>query len=397
MLFAMPVCGQWNMYTHDGYQSIQSVTTIPSGNSILMVAYPNGIVRSTNGGTVWGAVNTGLPATLSQVLSVFYNNSVLLAGTASGIYRSTNGGDSWALANTGMPTASASNYVKKFFRSGNTTLAILSANLSSGGGIYRSTDDGTNWFSANNGLSTNMTIYQVAEIGGVLYAATSSGVSKSTNLGVSWSPIATANFTTYAIQGTAARMVAITAGGYKYSTNGGGTWTACTGAPAAPSAGELILYDSKYWAITSPTGGQVLRSTDNGSTFSAYTTGLVGADAIAQYCFHASGTTLYLGTIQHLYSTAGTTTGVEDAVHEQLPAPFPTLFTDGFQVDLSGQQPGAAIMLMDASGRMVRRVGNLPAGMVRLDREGLASGTYRVWLTDKEGAVRSCLGAVVAQ
>lgn len=391
---------QWTAYDHPGYASIYSVTTGPG--AIYMVAYPSGVIKSTDGGNVWAPVNTGLP-TGTAVESVYYNGSVLLAGTHNGVYSSANGGASWAPANSGLPATSTSNFVNKFFHYGTTTFAVYSNAVGGNtGGVWRSGDNGQSWFSGNGGLGSNMTVYQLADINGRIWAATNSGLASTTNLAVSWTSDGPSNFACYAVQGNAARMVVISAFGYRYRTyNAGagtyGAWTNGTGGPANPTSGELILYDGKYWAITMQSPSTVLRSSDNGSTWSAYATGITGFDGITQYEFHASGGMLYLGTLMHLYSHTGTTleAGAEEA--EALPAPFPTLFEERFWIDLGNTAPGAQVVLLDLAGREVQRKTNLPNSVVEVSRAGLPGGTYRVMLLPADGARRRLLGTVVAQ
>lgn len=398
--FSLLVGAQWNPYNTDPYQSFFSVTTGPG--AIYAVSYGQGVIKSTDSGVVWNPSNTGLSATLSDIQSVYYNGTNLYCGTHQGVYRSTNAGANWSIANTGLPAASSSNYAKKFFKFGTTTFAIQSAQIGGGvGGVWRTTDNGDNWYSGNGGLSSNMIVYQIAAAGGTLYVATSVGIYTSTNLGISWSLFSNSNFATYGIQGTAARIVAITTFGYRYRNMQPtvGAWVDATGDPSTPTAGELILYDSKYWAMTGGGSSTILRSTDNGATYSAYTTGLQGADVIAQYCWHASGNTLFLGALGKLYGTPGTTTGVDEATEasNKLPVPYPTVFTDAFTVDLTEQPAHMELSLVDATGREVERRTDLPAAPVRFERGTLPAGTYRVLLIDGRKGTRSVLGAVIAQ
>ncbi|MBK7943813.1 MAG: hypothetical protein IPJ85_00230 [Flavobacteriales bacterium] len=391
---------QWNVFDHPGYTSIYSITSGPG--ALYMVAYPNGVIKSTDGGNSWNPANNGLPAG-TAVESVYYNNSVLLAGTHSGVYRSTDAGATWVLSNSGLPATNTSNFVNKFFHYGTATFAVYSGAVGANtGGVWRSTDNGQSWFSGNGGLQSNMTVYQIADINSRLWAATNNGLASTTNLAVSWNTDAASNFACYGVQGNASRMVVISSFGYRYRThnigNGSyGAWTNGTGAPANPTSGELILYDGKYWAITNQSPSTVLRSTDNGSTWSTYATGISGFDAITQYEFHASGTSLYLGTLMHLYSHTGTTLGAQDEASMNLPAPYPTVFNDRFMIDLSLAPAGSQVVLFDATGREVSRNGNLPNGPAQIERNGLPAGTYRVMLISSNGAQRSLLGAVVAQ
>ncbi|HRH38795.1 MAG TPA: sialidase family protein, partial [Flavobacteriales bacterium] len=180
---ALTTNAQWVPFNHPGYQSIFSVTTTPG--TILMVSASQGVIKSTDGGSAWNPANTGM--TGSTVESVYYNNVSLFSGTHVGVYKSTDNAVSWTLSNTNLPTASAANCVKQFFHYNGTTFAVYNGAVgSNAGGIWRSTDEGANWFSGNGGLSSNMIIGQIAQMNGVLYAATTSGLYQSTNLGVGW-------------------------------------------------------------------------------------------------------------------------------------------------------------------------------------------------------------------
>lgn len=389
---------QWVPYVHPPYQSIYSVTT--TVGAIYMVSAGQGVIKSTDGGTVWNPANTGLPA-VNTVESVYYNANRLFCGTHSGVYSSTDFGASWVLTNTGLPASSGTNFATRFFHSGNATFAVFSASIGNGGGILRTTDNGANWFSGNGGLASNMVVYQIAEIGGVVYAATSVGLYSTVNLGVGWSAVPPANnYSFYAIQGTPTRMVAITAFGYRYSTNAGGTWTNSMFPATAPSANadcDLIVYDGKYWAITGGGTSKVYRSIDGGANFALYETGIQGADVIRQYRFHASGNALYMGTLGTLYSHAGTTVGVDEQGAVALPVPYPTAFQDAFTIDLRDQQEGLNIVVLDAMGREVQRRSNLPAAAIRFDRGVMPTGTYRILMVNPRTGVASMLGAVIAQ
>lgn len=82
---------------------------------------------------------------------------------------------------------------------------------------------------------------------------------------------------------------------------------------------------------------------------------------------------------------------------EELPTPYPSIFTDGFQVDLGEHAPGATLILIDEVGREVLRETNLPASIIRVDRGSLAAGRYTCVLIEPGSGMRSTLGAVVAQ
>ena len=54
------------------------------------------------------------------------------------------------------------------------------------GAVFRTVDDGTTWLQGFSGLSTNMTVYNLDDANGVLYASTSTALMKSSDLGQTW-------------------------------------------------------------------------------------------------------------------------------------------------------------------------------------------------------------------
>jgi hypothetical protein len=63
-----------------------------------------GVFKSTNGGTNWSAVNTGLTNTYVYALAIDpATPTTLYAGTwGGGVFKSTNGGTNWSAVNTGL-------------------------------------------------------------------------------------------------------------------------------------------------------------------------------------------------------------------------------------------------------------------------------------------------------
>ena len=63
-----------------------------------------GVFKSTNGGTNWTAINTGLTNTYVYALAIDPQTpDTLYAGTdGGGVFKSTNGGTNWTAINTGL-------------------------------------------------------------------------------------------------------------------------------------------------------------------------------------------------------------------------------------------------------------------------------------------------------
>lgn len=381
--------GHRSMTTHNG--------------ALFLATYNTGIQKSTDGGLNWTLANTGLPLTSGQVKvqSVGHNATTMFCGTESGLYRSTDNGASWVLAQSGLSASSATVYVNKIYTFNGVTFVLYSGNVgASSGGLFRTTDNGVSWLQAYNGLQINMTVYNIAQASGnVLYASTNTGLMRSTDLGQQWSQVTGVNYAVYSIEATPTRLVALTTFGARYSVDGGTTWLNSTNYPVAnPTAGsELISYDSKFYAITESGSLGCVRSLDGGITWEAYNTGLSAPNTFAQEEFHASGNELFIICALDVYSTAGSTVGLAQGAPGSMPHPFPTAFDEGFYIDLSSLAAGSTLLLMDASGREMLRRSNLPATMVRFDRDGLSAGLYHCLLLDPRTGSLNTLGSVIAQ
>ena len=108
-----------------------------------------GIFRSTNNGTSWTAINSGLP-TDPYASSIVTSGTSIFAGIYPGVFRSTNEGTNWTSVNSGLPT--------------NTSvwcLAVNEMNFFAGtysNGVFLSMDNGESWSEVNTGFPANTTV-----------------------------------------------------------------------------------------------------------------------------------------------------------------------------------------------------------------------------------------------
>lgn len=384
---------QWQA-NGSGHGSIRSITT--EGNRIHMVSYLNGIFTSADGGTSWSASNNGLPLTNTSyfVRSVGRNATHLFAGTHSGVFRSADNGATWTSAN-GTLTATNSVYANKFFLFGNTTFAVFTGTIANGGGMHRTVDNGNTWLIGHSGLGSNATVYHMVASSNALYAATSVGLYRSTDNGQQWALVPGSNFSIYAIQSVNGRLIAITSFGYRYSDNDGATWSDATGAAANPTKGELVAFDNRIVSISGTSTGCYI-SLDNGATYTTFNDGLAAIDVVAQEQFHVSGQRLYMGTFSDLYILESSSVSVpENNLSINVPS-FPNPFVDGFTIDLSALAGGQDLIILDASGREVRRIAGLQPGQQHIPREGLAAGNYTLHLRDRANDVVLSVGHIIA-
>jgi hypothetical protein len=165
----------------------------------------DGIFLSTNNGTSWTAVNTGLmtdAAVTEWVFSSFAfspngaGGTNIFAGTQDGIFLSTNHGTSWTGSGTGLiiyPVDITALVVSPNGAGGTNIFAGTN-----GSGVYLSTDNGsTNWTQVNSGLTGFNTLVNALAVSGKnLFAGVSGiigthsgGVFLSTNNGTSWTGV----------------------------------------------------------------------------------------------------------------------------------------------------------------------------------------------------------------
>jgi len=163
-----------------------------------------GIFLSINDGTSWTQVNSGLPENFCVNSLAVSGNTIFAGGWGDsiappppgggdgvpanygkGVFLSTNNGTNWTAVDSGLP---ADAYVHSFATIGNTIFAgitILKTNTT-GGGIFRSTNNGTSWITADSGLRMDLGVYALAVSGNYIFAGTDSGIFLSANNGTSW-------------------------------------------------------------------------------------------------------------------------------------------------------------------------------------------------------------------
>jgi photosystem II stability/assembly factor-like uncharacterized protein len=197
---------------------VANVSIHPQDSNTLYVAAlaaqsgGGGIFKSTDRGTDWTAVNSGLPLLPGPAFAAILAYAVafdpqdpntvyagILNAQNAGVYKSTDGGASWNASGSGLPTTTFTvvSFVFDSQHSG-TVYAVLYDErdedpVTPHVGVYKTTDGGANWNAVNNGLPTEPFGYaNVSALtidpknSATLYAGTYQGVFKTTNGGASW-------------------------------------------------------------------------------------------------------------------------------------------------------------------------------------------------------------------
>lgn len=131
-----------------------------------------GVYRSSDGGTGWTAVNSGLAGEFVWCVDV--KGTYAFCGTSNSLYRSPSRGNGWGkLSGGGIPTVQFND------------IMLEGSNLffASSGGLFRSSDNGSNW--VFSGPVSGPT-WSILSYGGLMFIAMDAGVYFSADHGLTW-------------------------------------------------------------------------------------------------------------------------------------------------------------------------------------------------------------------
>jgi photosystem II stability/assembly factor-like uncharacterized protein len=273
----------------DVYASFQNSFTFYNNHG-----YWGGIFKSTDGGASWHGANAG-PAIVDvpAVAADPANPDVLYAAADyEGVFKSTDGGENWA----GL---GAFQYPQNQF--GQIPLNATSLAIAAGSGVvyawascllFESIDAGGSWLHDPNlqpHCSTDGYVFADPHDPSVAYSAISdfaegsSGLSKTTDGGISWRNVWSSSgvfFNSMAINpADSATIYAGTSGGLLKSPDGGATWTDTGLGPwvsvlAIDPADPNTLYAATSTWFYHPGFGGLFKSTDAGAHWSSIGDGL---------------------------------------------------------------------------------------------------------------------------
>jgi photosystem II stability/assembly factor-like uncharacterized protein len=232
----------------------------------LFVGATQGIFRSPDGGQNWHKASAGL--TGSGVLCLVVSGTNLFAGTYAGVFLSANNGKTWKAASSGLP---------KYFNYPYSIngLAVRGTNLfastgdpleSQTAGVYVSPDNGKSWTRPTPGLSWGPIIMALIVSGPDLFIGTDQGILRSTDDGKNWTEansglpvkrdrMQISHLDVYALGSTGANLFAGTENGVFMSTDEGKSWTAVnSGLPGDTSVLCFAVSAECLFAGTSEAG-----------------------------------------------------------------------------------------------------------------------------------------------
>ena len=285
-----PLPGQWLPTTLAVEHKVRALAL--SGTT-LFAGTNSGVWSTTDNGTTWTQVNSGL--TTTDVRALVASGTTLYAGTnGGGVFRSSDNGATWTATNTGLT---------------NLTVLSLAANGTdvyagtNGSGVFRL--NSTTWTAVNTGLSETAQVHCVfingndVFAGGRLVVNDSRHIYRSSDKGAKWNPTGVTNgnvnvsppIQVYSMAVSGTSLLAATFEGLYRSTDNGTNWQLLGQLPLrvlnilpVPNVGALyasgITLDGALYGVSV--------STDNGVSWSPSSFGLPGANALA-----VSGTNLF--------------------------------------------------------------------------------------------------------
>lgn len=315
----------------------------PTTPSTLYAGMGGGVVKSTDGGSTWGALSTGL-TNVSALAIDPTTPSTLYAATegtkvrGGSVFKSTDGGNSWsdtALTGTifGPVRVALGEDVPE---NGSKTVTLANARGVGGfptfsvvgividptmsrtlyattilGGVLKSTDGGGSWSAVNTGLAdssdgtprfafVNALVIDPAAPS-TLYAAKGfgGGVFKSTDSAGGWnaSGLTNTDIRAFAIDPITpdTLYVASDADVFK-STDGAGSWKAITAGLSNTSVSALVIDPNSPSTLYAGTGGGVFKSTDGAWSWHVMNAGLTNTNVEALAIDPITSSRLFAGT-----------------------------------------------------------------------------------------------------
>jgi photosystem II stability/assembly factor-like uncharacterized protein len=268
-----------------------------------------GVRLSTDNGTTWTTVNTGLTPYPSIISFAVIGTTLFAIDCGAGsnpfgaIYMTANNGTSWAKI---PATDFFISYVSSIVSLGNDLYAAVTG----GGGIYKSSDNGSTWKQVGAGTASGGPLLVN---GTTIYA----GLNYSSDNGTTWntmkSPPASAWVT--AVIGTNFFIGDNSGKGVFHTSNNGATWTIDTLGLSTLKIYSMIANGSDLYVGTY--GAGVFKSTNQGAKWVADNSG-VGQFSKISNSFGKSATDLFWSSTNTVYKKSVATKVEEISFSESL-------------------------------------------------------------------------------
>jgi len=221
-----------------------------------------GFYRTVDGGGHWQVMCTGISESYVRCLLQTPAGELFVGAENSGVYRSLDRAEQWTSVSTGMTGKTIRCLVS-------TSSGVLIVGTE-GDGIFVTSDQGQTWSVPASGIGRESVWALTRDSTGHLFAGTAHGIFRSSNEGSTWT-------TVYTIppEGTGAIVISLAASpdgllyaairdyGLLKSTDAGLSWQSLTNAPTDKSYYPLAVTRQNVVLLGTLTGG-IYRSTDAG-------------------------------------------------------------------------------------------------------------------------------------
>lgn len=248
---------------------VLALATHPRSSRILYASTPEDIYKSVDGGRSWTAIgHAGGVLGITHVLAVQPNQpNVLYTGGGSGLFRSQDAGATWTRL-PGLPDLAAVSALLVLPQS----LFVSISAPDHPGGVFKSSDRGTSWTFASRGIQAlTVTSIQFGEPG-TLWILADHVLFRSTDQGLTWSPVKPDSAATLPPAAVAADpadrsnvLVLLSDGALWRSADAGQTWE--PGGHAEMQALDLEIDPQTPSTLYAAGYGGIAKSTDGGDTW----------------------------------------------------------------------------------------------------------------------------------
>ena len=375
----------WSKLTIPYGGAYVTALTYGANSSILMTCYK--IYRSTDNGTNWTELTSGLPQYKQRYgLATLADGSIILT-VDGGVYKSTNNGGSWSKIST---------------QDGFQWLALApngtlwSSIRQTVGGIYKSTDGGVTWLKRDsaNGIKNFQDLDAITFdasgaifIGGSDANSSLGGIYKSTDGGDTWTEVSN-GLTNKVVMGlaysSATNSVFAATKGYVFrSSDNGANWTVLKTGLSASYVKCVAVAPNGHIHVGTSGGSGSYRSTDNGDSWE--TINGISSIYTTNFIWVAPDNYLYAGQGYDLFRSSSAVTSVEHAeelprtttLYQNYPDPFNPSTTIEFRVPSS---EFISLKVYDVLGRevatLVNEVKKPGTYSVKFDGSPFVSGVY---------------------
>src|SRR5215212_3834500 len=170
------------------FSSVTSIVFDPATPSTIYVGAANGVFKSTDSGSTWIPQNNfgipGVPNISALAIDPTAPLTIYAGSTNNGFFKSTNGGGIWTAMNSGMGGNNPTNVTAVVIDPSNTATIYTGHGFS--GGINKSTNGAASWTPLTSGVPEGGVNAMAATASTVYAAFSGAGVIKTTNGGTSW-------------------------------------------------------------------------------------------------------------------------------------------------------------------------------------------------------------------